>query len=536
MKGIEILAAAGERDGEVASVCYDSRQCRRGSLFVAIHGLRADGHLFIADAVDRGAGFIVHEREISPPAGVAAIRVSDSRRALGVLGKNFFGNPSAGICLIAVTGTNGKTTVAYLLEEILRAAGCGVGVLGTVNYRYGEEILPAPNTTPESFEMQRILREMADHGVTHCVAEVSSHAVDLRRIDDCAFDLGIFTNLSQDHLDYHGTMENYFQAKKRFFSEVLPAGGKDSPRQIINADDPWGQRIVREVAFERLTFGLEQPCDVGADPFRLSLDGIEAKLRFGGEIIPIASPLLGRFNLYNILAAAAAALALKIPGRFIREGIAALANVPGRLEKVSAAGQPAVFVDYAHTDDALRRVLQNLAAFRSGRIITVFGCGGDRDRGKRPLMGKAATAYSDLTIVTSDNPRTEDPLEIIREIEAGIRAPKLNLSAASCGESSNSSLIPRQAAGNVLAGGFAGPGAAEGQPKQKGYFVIPERREAIAAAIGLAGNADIVLIAGKGHEDYQIIGERKFPFDDRLIAREELAKRQAANKDSGEGR
>lgn len=507
MKGIEILAAAGDRDGEVASVCYDSRQCRRDSLFVAIPGLRADGHRFIADAVDRGAGFIVYEREISPPAGVAAIRVSDSRRALGVLGKNFFGDPSAGICLIAVTGTNGKTTVTYLLEEFLRAAGRVVGVLGTVNYRYGGKILPAPNTTPESFEMQRILREMAEHGVTHCVAEISSHAVDLRRVDDCAFDLGIFTNLTQDHLDYHGTMENYFQAKKRFFSEVLPAGGKDRPRQIINADDPWGRRIIREVAGERLTFGLEESCDVGADPFRLSLDGIEAELRFGGETIAIASPLLGRFNLYNILAAAAAALALEIPGRFIREGIAALANVPGRLEKVSAAGQPAVFVDYAHTDDALRRVLQNLAGFRAGRIITVFGCGGDRDRGKRPLMGEAATAYSDLTIVTSDNPRTEDPLEIIREIEAGIRAPK-----------------------------FAGPAAAEGQPGRRGYLVIPERKEAIAAAIGLAGSADIVLIAGKGHEDYQIIGEKKFPFDDRLIAREELAKRQAGKKDSGEGR
>ncbi|MBU2055124.1 MAG: UDP-N-acetylmuramoyl-L-alanyl-D-glutamate--2,6-diaminopimelate ligase [Proteobacteria bacterium] len=500
MRGIETLNATGDLDGEVTSVCYDSRQCRKGSLFVAIPGLRADGHRFIAEAVNRGAGFIIHEREIPPPSGVATIRVSDSRRVLGVLGKNFFGDPSSGIHLIAVTGTNGKTTVTYLLEEILRAAACAVGVLGTVNYRYGGKTLPAPNTTPESFEMQRILREMADHGVTHCVTEVSSHAVALRRVDDCAFDLGIFTNLTQDHLDYHGTMENYFQAKKRFFSEVLPAGGKDRPRQIVNADDPWGRRIIREVAGERLTFGLEQPCDVGASPFHLSLDGIKAQLRFGREMISIASPLLGRFNLYNILAAAAAAWALKIPGRFIREGIAALANVPGRLEKVSAAGQPAVFVDYAHTDDALRRVLQNLAAFRAGRIITVFGCGGDRDRGKRPLMGEAATSYSDLTIVTSDNPRTEDPLKIIREVEAGIRAPK-----------------------------FAGPGDSDRQPGQRGYLVIPKREEAIAAAIGLAGSRDIVLIAGKGHEDYQIIGERKFPFDDRLIAREELAKWQAGH-------
>ncbi len=506
LRGIDPLGITGPADGDVTSVCYDSRQCRRGSLFVAISGLKADGHEFIADALTRGARFIIHESAFHPPAGVTSVLVRDSRRCLGILGKNFFGDPSAGICLIAVVGTNGKTTVTYLLESILRTAGCHVGVLGTVNYRYGGKTLAAPNTTPESFEMQRILREMTDHGITHIVTEVSSHALDLRRVDDCAFDLGIFTNLTQDHLDYHRTMDNYFQAKKRFFSEVLPAGGKNHPqRMIVNIDDPWGGRILREIGQEvgggRLTYGIDSPCEVMASSFHLSLEGIEATLLLGGEKLSISSRLMGRFNLSNILAAAAGAFALGIPIRAIQEGIADLIHVPGRLEKVSTAGQPAVFVDYAHTDDALRRVLQNLSLFRMGRIITVFGCGGDRDRGKRPLMGEAASAYSDLAIVTSDNPRTEDPLSIIREIETGIRTIK-----------------------------FKEAGDPSRRPDARGYFIIPDRKEAIAAAIGLADRDDIVLIAGKGHEDYQIIGTEKFPFDDRLIAREELTRRQVGRQ------
>ena len=506
MRGIDPLGITGRTDGEVASVCYDSRQCREGGLFVAISGLKADGHEFIADAITRGAGFIIHEGEFNPPAGVTAVRVRDSRRCLGILGRNFFGDPSAGICLIAVVGTNGKTTVTYLLESILRTAGVNVGVLGTVNYRYGGKTIPAPNTTPESFDMQRIIREMSDHGITHIVAEVSSHALDLKRVDDCAFDLGIFTNLTQDHLDYHRTMENYFQAKKRFFSEVLPAGRKNRPqRTIVNADDPWGQRILREVGqeagSERLTYGIESPCDITASPFHLSLEGIEATLLFGGKRLSISSHLMGRFNLSNILAAAAASFALGITGRCIRDGIAALIQVPGRLEKVSTAGQPAVFVDYAHTDDALQRVLQNLSTYRTGRIITVFGCGGDRDRGKRPLMGEAASAYSDLAIVTSDNPRTEDPLSIIQEIETGIRMVK-----------------------------YTEAGDPARRPSGRGYLVIPDRKAAIAAAIGLADTKDIVLIAGKGHEDYQIIGTKRFPFDDRVIAREELTRWQVGRK------
>jgi UDP-N-acetylmuramoyl-L-alanyl-D-glutamate--2,6-diaminopimelate ligase len=496
LNGMEPLALAGDPDGEVVSVCYDSRQCSPGSLFVAIPGLRADGHAFIADAVIRGAGFVVHEGLLSAPSGVTAIRVRDSRRALGTLGKNLFGDPSRRLCLIAVVGTNGKTTITYLLESILAAAGHRVGVLGTVNYRYAGRQFPAPNTTPESFEMQRILAEMASHGITHCIAEVSSHAIALKRVDDCAFALGIFTNLTQDHLDYHGTMENYFQAKKRFFSEVLPAGAPRTARpMVINIDDPWGRRILAEVPGGHLTYAVDSAGDVTAHPVSLSLGGIRATLHLDGEALEVLSPLTGRYNLANILAAAGAAWALGIPGRPIRDGIEAQIHVPGRLEKVSAAGQPAVFVDYAHTEDALRRVLQNLAGFRTGRLITVFGCGGDRDRGKRPRMGEAATAYSDLAIVTSDNPRTEDPLAIIAEIEAGMQTHR-----------------------------FADVDEAARRSAPSGYLVLPDRREAIAAAIGLSRPEDIVLIAGKGHEDYQIVGTQKNPFDDRQTARDELAR------------
>ena len=495
LRGIEVIGITGDPNGEVVSVCYDSRQCRKGGLFAAIPGFKTNGHGFIPDALARGARFIIHEGEFVPPSGITAIRVPDSRRALGLLGKNFFGNPSARICLVGVMGTNGKTTVSYLLEAIFKAAGFPVGVLGTVNYRYGETTLPAPNTTPESFELQRILREMADHGITHVIAEVSSHAVAMRRIDDCSFDLGIFTNLTQDHLDYHVTMENYFQAKKRFFSEVLPAGKSIHPRKmIVNTDDAWGRRILEEVQGGRITYGLETQADITASPFRLSLDGIEATLRLESECIATASPLMGRFNLYNILSASAAAHALGLAGRVIREGIAALACVPGRLEKVGGAGGPAIFVDYAHTEDALRRVIESLSAFKRGRLFTVFGCGGDRDRGKRPRMGDAATTHGDVTIVTSDNPRTEDPLEIIREIEAGIRVPK-----------------------------FTTARDPSSHRNERGYLVIPDRAEAICAAISMAEPTDIVLIAGKGHEDYQIVGARRLPFDDRIIARQALA-------------
>jgi UDP-N-acetylmuramoyl-L-alanyl-D-glutamate--2,6-diaminopimelate ligase len=499
IEGLNIINISGDTFGEVSSLCFSADQCERESLFVAIAGLKNDGHDFIPEAISRGAKFIVHEKNYKSPSPVTAIKVSDSRRALGILAKNYFGDPSAGLTLIAVTGTNGKTTISYLLESILKEAGLTCGVLGTINYRYNHKVYCAPNTTPESYEMQKILRAMADDGVTHVVAEVSSHAVDLKRVDDCDFDLGIFTNLTRDHLDYHLTMENYFQAKKRFFSEILPQSRKIHPKKmVINADDQWGQMILKEVSLPELTYGIENNAAVKASNYELSMMGIKAEINLAGDAVFIKSPLIGKFNLYNILAAVGAAFILQIPLQVIKRGIENLSNVPGRLESIASSKGLNIFVDYAHTDDALRRVLQSLAELKMKRIITVFGCGGNRDRGKRPLMGEAAASNSDLTIVTSDNPRLEDPMAIISEIEEGIDRSKIKKA-----ESDNLKF----------------------NAKSRLYTVVPERRKAIETAIKAAEKEDIILIAGKGHEDYQIMGTEKMPFDDRVVVKQILEAR-----------
>jgi len=497
IQGVELLKTEGTLSGEVSSVCYDSRWCTMDSLFVAIPGLKLDGHHFVPQALKQGSRAILCERPVDAPAGVTVIRVKDSRQALGLIGKNFFRNPSAALCLVGVTGTNGKTTITYLLESIFRQAGYSTGVIGTINYRYRSKVREAAHTTPESFDLQGMLREMLDAGVSHVVMEVSSHALDQKRVDDCEFDAGIFTNLSQDHLDYHQTLEAYFQAKRRFFSEIL--GQKNKGRRqgmIINGDDPFGRRILREMSPSQVfSFGLEGSCDIGAAGFSFSLEGIDAEIRTPRGTFPVKTPLVGRYNLYNILAAAAAAHSLGIESRAVQVGLSNLGTIPGRLEKVSVTGEPAVFVDYAHTEDALKKVIENLLPFKKARLITVFGCGGDRDRGKRPLMGKAVVTRSDLSILTSDNPRTEDPLAILRQIEDGVENEGVKKYSV-----------------EDIRKGFDG----------KGYVVMPDRREAIREAIKLAEPEDIVLVAGKGHETYQIIGTEKFPFDDREECREAL--------------
>jgi len=499
LAGVNTVAISGNILKDVSTVCYSADNCRADSLFVAIPGLKHDGHEFIGDAVARGANCIVHEKDLNLPPQITAIKVTSSRRALGILAKNYFGNPSAGLVLIAVVGTNGKTTITYLLESILHAAGFKCGVLGTVNYRFNEKTFPAPNTTPESYELQKILRRMLDEGITHVIAEVSSHAIDLKRIDDCDFDLGIFTNLTRDHLDYHGTMENYFQAKKRFFSEVLPQSRKDyQKKMIINADDQWGRLIMTETRLPALSYGIDGDSGVKAVAYELTLAGIKAEINIPSGSLSVQSPLIGKFNLYNIMAAAGASLLLRVPPSLIKDGIEKMSYVPGRMESVKTNSGVHVFVDYAHTDDALRRVLQNLTLLKEKRIITVFGCGGNRDRGKRPLMGEAAVDYSDLTIVTSDNPRMEDPAVIIGEIEEGIDQKKVRKLDFNRLEITNG---------------------------VHSYAVIPDRKKAIEAAISMAGSRDIVLIAGKGHEDYQIIGGQKIPFDDRIIAGQALKMR-----------
>lgn len=497
LRGIEPVSFRRGSEADVTGVCYDSRACGPGSLFVAVPGLKTDGHRFAAQAVDRGASFVVSERELSLPPHVTEIRVENARRALGRISANFFGNPSGDLHLVGVTGTSGKTTVTYLLESILRSSGRETAVIGTVNYRFPGRVLPAPNTTPESTDLQRLIREAVDGGITHMVMEVSSHALDLYRVDDCLFAAGVFTNLSHDHLDYHRTMEDYFRAKKRFFDEIL-TGERES--RIVNGDDPWGRRLMRELREPVTVFGTSPDAEIAPLSWNLTLEGIEAVLRTPAGTFPVKSPLIGRFNLYNILAAVAAALALGIGLRDIAGGIGALPAVPGRLEKIGGPGGPSVFVDYAHKEDALRKVLETLETFRKGRIITVFGCGGDRDRTKRPLMGRAVAEKSDLSIITSDNPRTEDPLAIIAEIEEGLRVA-----------------APRKYGTEHFEETFNG----------KGYVVLPDRREAIGRAVAMAGERDIVLIAGKGHEDYQVIGTEKRPFDDRLVAGEALGRRSA---------
>lgn len=497
LKNVPVLEVKGDLSREISSVCYDSKKCDRDSLFVAVPGLKVDGHQFIAEAVERGAAAVVHEKDIASVSNAVFIRVQDCRRVLGLLGKNFYGNPSHHLCLIGITGTNGKTTVSYLLESILQTAGFRTGVIGTINYRFDGRVRPAPHTTPESYELQKILREMLNAGVSHVVMEVSSHSLDLRRVDDCEFDLGVFLNLSQDHLDYHRTLEEYFLAKKRFFNELLERGAKNRPlKMIVNGDDLWGRSIIEEVGASKvLTFGIENAIDIGADHVDLSLEKIHADLKTPSGHFAVRSSLIGRFNLYNILAAVSAAYSLGIGEEAIRKGILHAEAAPGRLQKVSGKEQPTVFVDFAHTDDALRRVLENLSRFREGRIITVFGCGGDRDRGKRPLMGAAAASLSDLTILTSDNPRTEDPVEILRQIEKGVDRTKL---------------LKYQ------------PEDLDRNFDQKGYVVVPDRRKAIQLAVAVAAKEDIVLIAGKGHENYQIIQDKKIPFDDREVTKEVL--------------
>ncbi|MEA2014464.1 MAG: UDP-N-acetylmuramoyl-L-alanyl-D-glutamate--2,6-diaminopimelate ligase [Thermodesulfobacteriota bacterium] len=493
LKGIDVLRISGDDSGDVPDICYDSRKCGRGSVFVAIAGAKYNGHDFVRDAVKRGAGYIVHDEDIIPAEpGAVYVRVKDSRLSLGRLGRNFYGNPAVDLCMIGVTGTNGKTTVAYLLESILQSAGFCTGVTGTVNYRYGGNLFPASHTTPESLDLHRMLRKMTDVGVTHVVMEVSSHAIDLKRIDECEYDIGIFTNLSREHLDYHRTMEEYFQVKKRFFADV-----SDRRVAVVNGDDQWGARLLDEIKTPSITFGVGESNDVSSTDFNLSMDGIDAIIKGPGGEFPVFSAMVGRFNLYNVLAAVATAISLRIPEKYIQSGLAALKTVPGRLERVGRPGEPAVFVDYAHTGDALGKVLENLADYKKGRIITVFGCGGDRDRTKRPVMGKIATRLSDLTIITSDNPRMEDPTEIIDEIVKGIDSRLTKYS----------------------------PEAIINGSGEKGYLIISDRRNAIEQAVSIAAESDIVLVAGKGHEDYQIMGTRKFVFDDRVVVREALSSR-----------
>ncbi len=472
-------------DPEVTGVTHDSRRVGPGTLFVAIQGLSTDGNQYVEAARKKGAVAVASER---PPAGDGPwLRVPDAREALALLSAAALGDPAASLQIVGVTGTNGKTTTTHLLDAALRAASLRTGLIGTVQYRIGDRLTESVRTTPESSDLQALFREMADVGCTHVVMEVSSHSLSLKRVFGCAFQVAVFTNLTRDHLDFHGDMESYFAAKRRLFDTYLSAGG----RAVINLDDDRGGELARAARGQVWTFSLEpaRGAHLTATDLRLDLGGTSFKVSTPRGSFDVRTPLLGRFNVENVLAALGAALALGVPPETALRGLGSVAGVPGRLERVEA-GQPfAVIVDYAHTDDALKNLLETMRELSPRRLITVFGCGGDRDRSKRPLMGAVAARLSDVVVVTSDNPRSEPPEAILEEIQRGMNGRR---------------------------------GAER--------HAIVDRKEAIAMALEMARDGDAVVIAGKGHETYQVLRDRTVPFDDRRVARQVLSRMLTGRK------
>jgi UDP-N-acetylmuramoyl-L-alanyl-D-glutamate--2,6-diaminopimelate ligase len=481
---------------EVKGLAYHSGAVQEGFLFAAIRGLKEDGTQYVPDALARGARALLVDQPLELQGAVQVI-VPNVREALARLASAFYGEPSSSLVLIGITGTNGKTTTSYLVESILTTAGKRVGVMGTVNYRFQDQVFPAPTTTPESLDLQKNLQAMREAGVTHAVLEVSSHSLNLQRVRGCDFDVALFTNLTRDHLDYHGSMEEYFQAKQLLFTQGLRESRKEKRFAVLNGDDPRAEELARLTCGTVFRYGVEGKGKIWPRSFEEQPEGLSFRLTTPRGLLEGESALIGRHNLYNILAAVSVGEVLSVPQRAIVAGVARLKRVPGRMERVPGDDGIHVFVDYSHTPDALEQALETLQKVRSGRLIVVFGCGGDRDRGKRPEMGSVAATGSDLAVITSDNPRTEDPLKIIEEIERGTQRTGRKRYEVS-----------------RMSNGWDAPG----------YAVIPDRREAIRRAIGAARAGDIVLIAGKGHEDYQILGSRKIHFDDREEAAEALAR------------
>ncbi|HYG98608.1 MAG TPA: UDP-N-acetylmuramoyl-L-alanyl-D-glutamate--2,6-diaminopimelate ligase [Terriglobales bacterium] len=484
LDGAEVLFQRG--DATVTGVEYDSRRVKPGCCFVAMRGEKTDGSRYIDAAIAAGAVAVVSDSADAQPRGdVAWATVSHGRRALARISSNFYKRPAEKLAATGITGTNGKTTTSFLIESILKAADRKSALVGTIEYHIGDRVIPAPHTTPESLELMQVFAEAVGQGATEAVMEVSSHALDQQRIYGVPFQVAVFTNLTRDHLDYHKTFEEYFAAKKALFEGC----GTEPPAvSVINLDDAYGADLIKSVRGAKrqvISYGLERG-DFHAARIELGLSGTRFDIVMPDAEIPMWTPLAGRVNVYNVLAAAASAFARGCSAHDIAAGVAKLKCVPGRFETVNM-GQPfAVAVDYAHTDDALRNLTALARDFVSrnghkGRVITVFGCGGDRDRAKRPLMGEAAGRGSDLVIVTSDNPRTEDPVSIINDALPGVQRSGVR------------------------------------------YMVEPDRRKAIARAIGEARARDIVLLAGKGHEKTQTTREGVFPFDDVQVAREELA-------------
>jgi UDP-N-acetylmuramyl-tripeptide synthetase len=498
----DLLRAAGiaappmaDTDVGVGGLCTDSRAMARGDVFIAIRGERTDGHRFVADAAERGAAAVVVEAEVQT--SVPAIRVPDTRRALADLAIAFHGDPARDLCIVGITGTNGKTTTAYLVESILAHAALRVGVIGTVSCRYGDQVVQSTMTTPEAHELQAMLARMRAAGITHVVVEVSSHAVAQHRIGGLWLDAAVFTNLTQDHLDFHGDMSSYWQCKRRLFTDHLARGPKaDRAVAVINCDHSHGQELATALEGRRvITVGRAASNHVSALSSRIDPLGIHAELETPSGRLPLESSLTGSHNLENILCAVGAGLALHIAPKHIAGGIAALTAVPGRLERVADPDGRFLFVDFAHSPDALEHVLTTLRGVTPARLLVVFGCGGDRDRGKRPQMGRIAARLCDTVVVTSDNPRSETPLAIIDEILPGVQRE----------------MARRFRSEEVSAAA-----------RERGFLVEPDRRRAIALALAATRPGDALLVAGKGHETYQILGRQVLPFDDRQELRQAL--------------
>jgi UDP-N-acetylmuramoyl-L-alanyl-D-glutamate--2,6-diaminopimelate ligase len=476
----------GPQDLEVTAVSSDSRQIQAGSIFVAVRGHGEDGRAYIPKALENGAAAIV--ADTVAPEGHSTqtpwIQVADTRAALGILASALRGNPSRKLRLVGVTGTNGKTTTTFLVHHIMKTVWHRAGLAGTVFVDDGEEVTPATHTTPGPVAVQEMLARMAGHACRGAAMEVSSHGIDQERIHSVGFDAAVFTNLTQDHLDYHGTMDAYAQVKFSWFEKMAAQPNGKKPVAVINLDDAYGEKLIEKLdgRLPLLTYGFGVHCQFRANNIRQTPRGMEFELSAEGKTFLVRAPLIGRFNVYNILAAIAAASAVKISVRDAVDAMAEAPQVPGRMEFCGQKAGASVFVDYAHTPDALQNACRTLKELNPSRLITVFGCGGDRDKTKRPLMGRAASEGSDFCIVTSDNPRSEDPATIIREIEAGIVNSR--------------------------------------------FKSILDRSEAIRAAVQAAGKGDIILIAGKGHENYQQFADRTLDFDDRREARRALAERE----------
>ncbi len=484
-------------DPEIAQITTDSREVQPGCCFIATRGSAADGHRYIQSALDKGATAIIAETETDLPEGISFARFENTRNIVGSLASHFFGHPSKKLFICGITGTNGKTSITYMSEAMLKATGKKPGVIGTVNYRYDDIVQDAPNTTPGPITFQKLLSDMVQHGVSHLFVEISSHALDQRRADGIELDCALFTNLSRDHLDYHETMGRYAEAKRRLFVPLLEKSAKLHKTAVINADDPVADSLIVGFSGRVLRTSLKDDwrADLRCTHNVVTIKGSLAELEINGKTYTLRSPLIGDYNVSNLLQVLGIGLACRLDPDDAIAGLETLQVIPGRLERVADPNGLHIFVDYSHTPDALKNALGVLQQLKVGRLIVVMGCGGDRDKGKRPLMGKVAGELADIAVITSDNPRTEDPVEILEQIVPGVRKSGLQ----------------------------------EGNPydpaamKRNSFVVIENRRKAIRFAVNAGRTGDVILIAGKGHETYQIIGTVKHDFDDRKEAAEALA-------------